>query len=79
MKKILVIVTVALATIFCACTNSSTSTNSNEDTLTAEAADAIVDEDLSQLLDEIAGDVEAQDADALQSFQSTYSSAHQCW
>ena len=67
MKKILVIVTVALATTFCACTNSSTSTNSNEDTLTAEAADAIVDEDLSQLLDEIAGDVEAQDADALQS------------
>ena len=41
MKKILVIVTVALATTFCACTNSSTSTNSNEDTLTAEAADAI--------------------------------------
>ena len=67
MKKLSVIVSVALATTFCACTNSSTSANSDQDTMTTAEVDAIVDEDLSELLDEIAGDVEAQDADALQS------------
>lgn len=66
MKKILVIVYVALAATFCACTNSNTSANSDQDT-TAVDVNAIVDQDLAELIEEISADVEAQDADALQS------------
>ncbi len=67
MKKIIVMVAVAIAftATFCAC-NGSTSANTDQDS-TSTDVEAIVDEDLNELIEEITADVEAKDAPALQS------------
>ena len=68
MKKIIVLVAVtfAISATFCAC-NGSTSANTDQDSTATEDIEAIVDEDLNELMEEITADVEAKDAPALQS------------
>lgn len=68
MKKIIVLatMTIAISAIFCAC-NGSTSANTDQDSKETADVEAIVDEDLNELMGEISADVEAKDASALQS------------